>query len=280
MSENNGNKPAFSELAAGLSDQCKAEFFKTLHEAGIGPKDAELARLLRALQLYKAYYETIPDAIQKVVEVVGKIKEEMVLLSAATREGVRESVHMSSLVMTEAEKFTEKLNGIPARLEDALSKSTDSLAEMVAESISSCIKETVLTPMKSRLADLTASNQAFEDAIAQCNHAVAVLKNSVETTRRLKMRVWKWGGIAFLIGAILGMWIYFHWSYANQTEGERTALVGELDKNRSLLLELAKTHRTLELHQDPDDPSRKFIILKDPSGAQSARKHGVIEFQE
>jgi len=33
--------------------------FRILHEAGIGPEDTELARLLRALQLYKVYYESI-----------------------------------------------------------------------------------------------------------------------------------------------------------------------------------------------------------------------------
>jgi len=53
----------FKDLLVDLPDQHRAEFFSNLHEAGISPNDVELARLLRALQLYKAYYETIPGAV-------------------------------------------------------------------------------------------------------------------------------------------------------------------------------------------------------------------------
>jgi len=56
----------FKKLAENLSDKQKAEYYAILHELEINPKaDMELARLLQVLQLYKAHYETIPEAIQR-----------------------------------------------------------------------------------------------------------------------------------------------------------------------------------------------------------------------
>jgi|SRR6266516_441178 len=53
MSAPAAQQTLFKDLAADLPDQHQAEFFQNLHEAGISPNDVELARLLRALQLYK-----------------------------------------------------------------------------------------------------------------------------------------------------------------------------------------------------------------------------------
>jgi hypothetical protein len=64
----------FNDLAAELPDQHKAEFFRTLHETGIGPNDVELARLLRTLQLYKVYYESIPAAVKEVAAEIERIR--------------------------------------------------------------------------------------------------------------------------------------------------------------------------------------------------------------
>ena len=51
----------FDRLAEGLSPEQRSDFFQALHEAGItAHRDLEFARLLRVLQLYKAYYESIP----------------------------------------------------------------------------------------------------------------------------------------------------------------------------------------------------------------------------
>lgn len=64
----------FDRLAEGLSAEQRSEFFQTLHEAGITAHDLELARLLRVLQLYKAYYESIPSAVQTAVADISRLK--------------------------------------------------------------------------------------------------------------------------------------------------------------------------------------------------------------
>ena len=79
----------FKDLVADLPDQHQAEFFRNLHEAGISPNDVELARLLRALQLYKAYYESIPAAVRAAAAEIERLKEDDLTASVPTRVRVR-----------------------------------------------------------------------------------------------------------------------------------------------------------------------------------------------
>jgi hypothetical protein len=51
---------SFDEIGRSLSPQDRAELFQVLHEADFGPDDRVLAKLLRALQIYKTFYEQIP----------------------------------------------------------------------------------------------------------------------------------------------------------------------------------------------------------------------------
>ena len=53
-------KNSFDSLVQGLSLEQRLEFFRVLHTAGVTRQDVELAQLLRALQLYKAFYDEIP----------------------------------------------------------------------------------------------------------------------------------------------------------------------------------------------------------------------------
>src|SRR5437867_10929751 len=85
MSAPAAQQTLFKDLAADLPDQHQAEFFQNLHEAGISPNDVELARLLRALQLYKTYYETIPASVQKAAAEIERLKQEVDRLSADAR---------------------------------------------------------------------------------------------------------------------------------------------------------------------------------------------------
>src|SRR6266498_2300120 len=112
MSAPAAQQTLFKDLAADLPDQHQAEFFCNLHEAGISPNDVELARLLRALQLYKTYYETIPASIQKAVAEIERLKQEIDRLSADARCSSEASGRMAGQVIREAERFRQDLAGI------------------------------------------------------------------------------------------------------------------------------------------------------------------------
>src|SRR6266498_5005621 len=112
MSAPEPQQTLFKDLAADLPDQHQAEFFQNLHEAGISPNDVELARLLRALQLYKAYYETIPAAVQKGAAEIERLKKEIERLSSEAQDSSDAGAELAGQVTQEAKRVHQDLTEI------------------------------------------------------------------------------------------------------------------------------------------------------------------------
>src|SRR5262245_4257275 len=273
-------QPLFKELAAGLSDEAQAEFFRTLHEAGIGPNDVELARLLRALQLYKSYYESIPVAVKEAAGEIQRLKQEIEGFVANARESSDAAAEISAQVLQETDRFREDLAAIHKHVEEATSKSAEGLAVRTAELLGAAIEKNVFSPLQGRLAELADSNRGFKDAIARNNQASAALHRNAVVARRIHLGAYSMGGILIVCALSLGAWLYLdHW-YTNRLDRERQVLIAQTDQNRAVLLHLARSRRTLELLQDPEHPHRKLLVMKDASGWRSTRNHGVIEFND
>jgi hypothetical protein len=270
----------FKELAAGLPAQHQAEFFRTLHEAGISPNDVELARLLRALQLYKSYYESIPAAVEKAAAGIERIKGEVESFSRDAHQSSETSAQLAGQVIQETERVRKDLVQIQEQIDKGMVQSSESIASRMAGLLSAGIEKTVLLPLQTRLAELAGSGKEFGDAIAQSNKAVALLRDNVRVIRRSYLWTYGLSGLLIICTLFSGSWICLHYWYADQIEQERAASIGYMEKNRTVLLQLAKSHRMLELIQSPDRPNRKLLIMKDASGWQSAGKCGVIEFSE
>ena len=270
----------FKDLAADLPDRHQAEFFRNLHEAGISPNDVELARLLRALQLYKAYYESIPAAVRAAAAEIERLKEEIDRLSADARSSSEASGRLAGQVIREAERFRQDLTGIRERIAAAAHGSAENLASHMAELLTANIEKTVLQPLESRLDELAGSNLAFDDAIKRSNNAAAALGQSVALARRVHFGAYALGALVIACSLTLASWFFLHRWYSGRIDEERAALVQQIEKNRAVLLKLAESHRTLELLQDPESPHRKLLVMKDASGWQSMHNHGVIEFKD
>jgi hypothetical protein len=268
----------FNDLVTDLPDQHKAEFFQNLHEAGISPNDVELARLLRSLQLYKAYYESIPAAVRAAAAEIDRVKQEIDRLSADARRSSESCARLAGQVIQQAERFRQDLTKIHEHVEDATRDSAENLASRMAELLSASLEETVFQPLQSRLAELAGSNRAFDDAIARSNRAAAALRQNAALARRVHLGAYALGAFVIACSLTLASWFSLHRWYAGRIESERVALVQQVEKNRAVLLKLAESHRTLELLQDPERPHRKLLVMKDASGWQSTRNHGVIEF--
>jgi len=271
---------AFKEVTAGLSEQQQAEFFKTLHEAGISPNDVELARLLRALQLYKAYYEAIPAEIQKAAAEIKRLKEEIENLSRDAHQCSDTSAQLVGQVIQETERVRKDLAQIHEIIEKGVTKSSENLASRMAGLFSAGIEKTVVSPLQNRLAALAKSSEAFDGAIARSNQAAATLHQHVASARRLHFKTYAFCGLVLVCSLIGGSYYYLYRRFGDQVVQERQALVGLTDKNSSVLLQLTKSHRMLELHPDPEHPQRKLLVMKDAFGWQSTRHEGVIEFEE
>ena len=270
----------FKDLAADLPDQHRAEFFRNLHEAGISPNDVELARLLRALQLYKAYYESIPAAVRAAAAEIERLKQEIDRLSADARSSSEASGRLAGQVIREAERFRQDLTGIRERVEVAARGSAENLASHMAELLTANIEKTVLQPLESRLDELAGLNLAFDDAIKRSNNAAVALGQSVALARRVHFGAYALGALVIACSLTLASWFYLDRLYADRFERDRAALVQQIEKNRAVLLKLAESHRTLELLQDPERPHRKLLVMKDASCWQSTRNQGVIEFND
>ena len=273
-------QPVFRELAAGLPGEAQAEFFRNLHEAGIGPNDVELARLLRALQLYKSYYESIPAAVKEAAGEIQRLKEEIESFVGNARESSDAAADISAQVLQETDRFREDLAAIHKHVEEATSKSAEGLAVRMAELLGAAIEENMFSPLQARLAELADSNRGFKDAIARNNQAAAALHRNAIVARRIHLGAYSLGGMLVVCALSLGSLLYLeHW-YTTRLDRERTVLIAQTDENRAVLVQLARSRRTLELLQDPEHPHRKLLVMKDASGWRSTRNHGVIEFND
>jgi len=270
----------FERLAEGLSPEQRSEFFQVLHETDITAHDVELARLLRVLQLYKAYYESIPSAIQTAVEDISRVKEEIAaLVSAATQQAPAVS-KIADEVLAEARNFQGQLAGIHLHVEAAIEKSAQTLATRMAGLLHSRIDETVLAPLHQQLTDLVTANQALDQAIEKSKTATAGMQKHAAVARQIHLGGYALASLVIASVLIFGSWLFIRSSYAQQMQRERLALVRDNEKNRHVLLKLAESGRTLELRQDPKRPQINFLFMKHASGWESNQHHGVIEFHE
>jgi hypothetical protein len=147
------------------------------------------------------------------------------------------------------------------------------------ELLSAGFEKAVLQPLQGRMTQLAASNKAFSDVIKRNDQAVASLERSAAISRRVHFGVYALGALLIACSLSLGSWYFLHRWYSGQIARERSALVQQVEKNRAVLFELAESHRTLELLQDPERPRIKLLVMKDASGWKSAKNHGVIEFE-
>lgn len=271
---------AFEKLAEGLPEQHRAEFFKHLHEAGVSPNDLELARLLCVLQLYKAYYEAIPDAVQKIASGIEKVKSEVEGFSRDAHQSADASARLAGEVIQETERVRKDLAKIHEQIEKRMAQSSEKIVSKVTQLLIAEISKDLLLPLKEQMSNLAGSSKSFGDAIAQSGKAVEMLRDNVKVIRRAYL--WTYGlcGILIVCALFSASWLYLHHLYSEQMEQERVVLIGQVKKNREVLLELAKSRRTLEFVQDPSSPNRKYLVMKDASGWQSAGKYGVIEFNK
>ena len=270
----------FKDLVVDLPDEHRAEFFRNLHEAGISLNDVELARLLRALQLYKAYYESIPVAVKAAAADIERLKQEIERLSAESLSSSEASANMAGEVIQEAERYRQSLTEVQQNLEKATHGSAEKLASTMSELVNASLEQSVFQPLSRRLAELGESNSAFDNAIKSSNLAAAVLRESAKLARRVHFVAYALGALVLACSLTLGCWFYLDQFYAGKFEQDREALVKQIEKNRAVLLKLAESHRTLELLQDPEQPHRKLLVMKDASGWQSADNRGVIEFKD
>ncbi len=267
----------FEKLAEGLPDKQREEYFKTLHEVGISPEDVELARLLKALQLYKAYYESIPEAVKNSAGKIDQLKQEIEKLSVDAKAGLDAGARLAGQVIEEAKKVSQGVSGISVYVDTAMRQSAEGLTKHLSEQLAKGIKDS-LTPLESRLVQLVEANKTFDDAITQSKKAAILLHQNAAIVKKSQLRTYALCSLAVVCSLVAVSWFWLHRSYEDKLTTKYESLVKQNDRNRAILLRLSKLNRSLELQLDPDHSDHGFLILKDATGWQSATRQGVIEF--
>lgn len=261
---------SFDDLAKGLTDEKRAEFFQTLHEAGIDPRDSVLARLLRALQLYKAYYEKIPADIQKAVADIERLKDGIDNSAEDAMQSVSAGEQILDQVIKVASKVEASLSQLQVHIDDVVHKSSKAITQKMTETLRTATAKAI--PIE----ELAAAGSTFKDAVATSEQATASLYRNIKGIRQAHLFTYVMGTCSLVIV----FWVFLHLRYERMTDENRTTVIEQVKDNQAVLNELAIRQRRMELVPDSKNPKRKLLVIDDAEGWTTKNKQGVIEFKE
>ena len=282
------------KLADGLTDNQKSDYFRSLREAGISQNDTELAKLFRALQIYKDYYETIPESIQKTVAQISKMNMRAEQINGACENSLNQLLHYEGQV-------NEALKKIHLNIDEAVKKAGAVVSKNMADAKNNINADIVATKDKISAdiaaAAITASDNAKTHLTAALEKAIPlpimeeageVLMNVVESGKEAfeelgkNIKIIKHVHYKSYAAVALTLFMVFcygtHNWYKTQYKKECAVMVRQIDSNRDVLLELARAKRKLEL--TIHDNGNKLLVMKNATGWTTTSKNGVIEYEE
>ena len=268
---------SFEKFAQNLPDDKKAEFFRVLQEAGIQPQDSDLIRLLRALQIYKSYYEEIPVSINKGIEEMRQIEEKMQRLRKEIEDLANNSgqsavagERLLEKVIHESSQVGERVKHMQTHVEAAVEKSVELVSLRVKETLDEVVNKSI--PLEA----LSAAGMDITEAVAESRRATASMRNDVRVIRVTHV-------FSCLVASLVLIFIFWGCLFYQfeQKEAEiRNAVSAEIKVNQDILSTLVKTRHNFELVTDTNNPRRKLLFIKNAKGWTTLDKYGVIEFME
>ena len=249
---------AFEALTADLSAENKAEFFKTLREAGIKKDDRVLLKFLRALQLYKSFYLEIPKSVQKAVVRMGRIRDEV--------------EKMADRVAGDTGYINESMDRIHMSVGEAADKASRRILDKIENTLTP-LSDAVTMAMPEQLTVIDKANKVFGKTVKNIKQASAELQKNINYMQ------WRhYGAIALItISVFLCLWACIHFRYEFRLDAARTAIASQFEGNQDILLELYKANRRLEL--TTDGKGSKLLSIRNAKGWSSTDNRGVIEFK-
>lgn len=270
----------FDLLAVSLTPEQRSEFFQSLHQASILGHDAELAKLLRALQLYKGYYDSIPIAVQAAADRIERIRQEVFALSDRAAHNAQTVSHLAERLILEAGQIHQALTALHTGVEKVIQESAGRLASQIGDRVRVWIEDTILPALQQSLLQVASATAALNDAAARSRAAASALKQEAHVARRIHIGAYALAAVIVAVVLTLGSWFRLHRWYSQRIERERVSLIQQTEKHREIFLKLARSNRVLDLVQDPRRRGKCFLVMEDASGWQSSSHQGVIEFSE
>jgi hypothetical protein len=257
----------FDRLSEGLSEEQRLEWFKTLHETGITADDADLARLLRVLQLYKAFYEEIPARVREALKHADTLTTRINCL----RDDLAECLDKA---LAELKQNTEVASTICAHFHDTQSHLTAAVEKSAAEvsrsleaELRKSLSAVLLKPFESCLADIR------DQRTLTANHAKQI---TTELRLARRIHIGAYGLAAVLISILMGVTSCF--VAARQYSQREAELLQGIGRNRQVLSELARKGAVLEMRRNPADSPKLYLLVK-RGKSWTTEKHVVIEMK-
>jgi hypothetical protein len=257
----------FDRLGEGLSEKQRTEFFRVLHEVGVTADDVELAQLLRALQLYKAFYEEIPARVREAVEdadILGtRIK--------ALHDGITEQLNNT---LAQLKQNTEAAAAISAHFRETqshLTATVEKSAADVAQSLESVLRQSLsaalLKPFESCL-------QGIQDQCTRTACQAKQMTSELKLARRIHIGGYVLAAAMMSVVVTLAGW-FVSARYYSQREAE---LLQRIDHNREVVSELTRKQAMLEVRRDPADSDKVYLLVKKAKN-WTTDKHVVVELK-
>lgn len=258
---------SFDPLVKGLSVEQRLEFFRVLHTAGVTRQDVELAQLLRALQLYKAFYDEIPDRVCQAVKEADALHQTFKSLheSAALRleRALSQLERNNTVALTITNEFREAKTVIAA----ATQKSTIDIAQTLEATLKKSLSSGLLTPFENFVNDI--KDRCGRTAI-EANHISLQLKHA----RRIHI-----GGYALTAMALTLILTGIIWfNAARHYAGREEQLIQQIDQNRLVLSELARKGASLKVERSRKDANKLYLIVRHAT-AWTADRDAVVELK-
>jgi uncharacterized protein YoxC len=259
---------AFDELGRNLSPEDRAELFQVLYEADFGPDDRVLAKLLRALQIYKAFYEQIPARVQKVLQ-------EADTLIAGTKDLLDDFDEKFEKTTTQLGQTTQlasdtlnQLQALDRMLATAVEESTAEVTKSLDSALRKALSTALLQPFEDSVRDIHQSCTRTADKAKQ-------MASELKFARRIHIGGYALATVLCALAFSVLSWVSISRYYA-QRELE---LLRTLDQNRQILSELARRGNDFELRRDPAD-SHKLYLVVNRAKAWTKEKRAVVELTD
>jgi hypothetical protein len=236
-----------------------------LHEAGFGPDDRVLAKLLRALQIYKTFYEQIPTRVHKAVEEADTLGARIKCLHDSIASRLDKALAELKQNNEAASDISAEFRDIQTHLAAAVRESAAQVAQSLESELRTALSAALLQPFDSCLSDIR--DQCSRTA-SQAKQITAHLK----LARRIHI-----AGYSLAAGIIAVLLAVASWFVAARHYSHREAeLLQRIDQNRQVLSELARKGATLEVRRDLADSQRLYLLVK-RGKSWTTDKHVVVE---
>jgi len=258
----------FDPLVKGLSLEQRLEFFRVLHTAGVTRQDVELAQLLRALQLYKAFYDEIPARVRQAVKEADALHQTFKSLHESVATRLDRMLSQLERNTKAASTITNEFREARTVIASAIEKSTTDIAETLQTTLRKSLAAGLLTPFETFVNDI-------KDRCGQTAREAEQISVQLKQARRIHIGGYALAAAVITLVLTAVVWINTARHYA-QREKE---LVQKTDQNRQILSELARNGSTLKLQNGRKASGKRYLIVEQATSVWMDDQDAVVELK-